>query len=50
MHAPTENHWSVVKRILCYLEGTTDLGLLNRHQSGKQLQAFTDALWQDSTP
>ena len=49
MHAPTENHWSAVKRILRYLKGTTDLGLLIRHQSGKQLQAFTDVVWQDST-
>nr|KAJ0224458.1 hypothetical protein LSAT_V11C100013840 [Lactuca sativa] len=47
MHAPTENHWSAVKRILRYLKGTTDLGLLIRHQSSSSLQAFTDAHWQD---
>ncbi|KAL7586705.1 hypothetical protein Lser_V15G41212 [Lactuca serriola] len=49
MHAPTENHWSAVKCILSYLKGTTDLGLFIRHQSGTQLQAFTDALWRVST-
>ncbi|KAI3799323.1 hypothetical protein L1987_34616 [Smallanthus sonchifolius] len=37
MHAPTENHWSAVKRILRYLQGTTDLGLLIRHTSGSNL-------------
>ena len=26
MHAPTDSHWAVVKRILCYLKGTTSYG------------------------
>ncbi|GJZ11085.1 gag/pol polyprotein [Tanacetum coccineum] len=38
MHALTENHWSAVKRILCYLYGTV-------RSSGSTLQAFTDVLW-----
>lgn len=42
MHAPTENHWSAVKRILCYLHGTVDHGMLIRQTSNTQLQAFTD--------
>lgn len=46
MHAPTENHWTAVKRILRYLKGTTDHGLLLRHASGSTLHAFTDAHWQ----
>ncbi|GKA92921.1 retrovirus-related pol polyprotein from transposon TNT 1-94 [Tanacetum coccineum] len=45
MHAPTENHWSVVKRILRYLHGTIEHGMLIRHSSGSTLQAFTDVLW-----
>ncbi|KAJ0781359.1 putative RNA-directed DNA polymerase [Helianthus annuus] len=48
MHAPTENHWSAVKRILRYLKGTSDLGLLIRHNSSSLLHAFTDAHWQDT--
>ncbi|KAM0012969.1 putative RNA-directed DNA polymerase [Helianthus debilis subsp. tardiflorus] len=48
MHAPTENHWSAVKRILRYLKGTSDLGLLIRHNSDSFLHAFTDAHWQDT--
>ncbi|GJY42604.1 putative RNA-directed DNA polymerase [Tanacetum coccineum] len=35
MHAPTENHWSAVKRILRYLHGNPDTSL----------EAFSDADW-----
>ncbi|GJT27423.1 retrovirus-related pol polyprotein from transposon TNT 1-94 [Tanacetum coccineum] len=45
MHAPTENHWSAVKRILRYLHGTVDHGMLIRRSSGSTLQAFTHMLW-----
>ncbi|GJY65956.1 putative RNA-directed DNA polymerase [Tanacetum coccineum] len=45
MHAPTENHWSVVKRILRYLHGTVEHGMLIRRSSGSTLQAFTYVLW-----
>ncbi|KAJ0526175.1 putative RNA-directed DNA polymerase [Helianthus annuus] len=45
MHAPTENHWAAVKRILRYLKGTVNYGLLFRHNTGYQLQAFSDAKW-----
>ncbi|KAJ0727195.1 putative RNA-directed DNA polymerase [Helianthus annuus] len=48
MHAPTENHWTAVKRILRYLKGTTDLGLRIRHDSGSILHAFTDVHWTNS--
>ncbi|GJW38876.1 putative reverse transcriptase domain-containing protein [Tanacetum coccineum] len=44
MHALTENHWSVVKRILRYLHGSVKHGMLIR-RSGSTLQAFTDVLW-----
>ncbi|GKD57455.1 gag/pol polyprotein, partial [Tanacetum coccineum] len=45
MHASTENHWSAVKRILCYLHGTVEHGMLIRRSSGSTLQAFTNVLW-----
>ncbi|GJT60279.1 retrotransposon protein, putative, ty1-copia subclass, partial [Tanacetum coccineum] len=45
MHAPTENHWSTVKRILRYLHGTVEHGMLIHRSSGSALQAFTDVLW-----
>ncbi|KAJ9543887.1 LOW QUALITY PROTEIN: hypothetical protein OSB04_023594 [Centaurea solstitialis] len=45
MHAPTENHWAGVKRILRYLKETIDLGLWIRHNTGYQLQAFSDSHW-----
>ncbi|KAJ9538392.1 hypothetical protein OSB04_031125 [Centaurea solstitialis] len=45
MHAPTENHWTGAKRILRYLKGTIDLGLWIRHNTGYQLQAFSDSHW-----
>ncbi|KAJ0683370.1 putative RNA-directed DNA polymerase [Helianthus annuus] len=48
MHAPTENHWAGVKRILCYLKGTVNLGLLFRHNTGSRLQAFSDSHWATS--
>ncbi|GJT67885.1 hypothetical protein Tco_0515005, partial [Tanacetum coccineum] len=48
MHAPTENHWFAAKRILCYLHGTVDHGMLIRRSSGSTLQAFTNVLWKGS--
>ncbi|GKC78699.1 retrovirus-related pol polyprotein from transposon TNT 1-94 [Tanacetum coccineum] len=45
MHAPTENHWSAVKRILHYFHGTVEHGMLIRRSSGSTLQDFTDVLW-----
>ncbi|GKE73236.1 gag/pol polyprotein, partial [Tanacetum coccineum] len=45
MHAPTENHSSAVKRILRYLHGTVEHGMLIRRSSGSTLQAFSDVLW-----
>ncbi|KAK1414359.1 hypothetical protein QVD17_30103 [Tagetes erecta] len=45
MHAPTDNHWSAVKRILRYLLGTARHELLLKHASGSTLHAFTDSHW-----
>ncbi|KAJ0745776.1 putative RNA-directed DNA polymerase [Helianthus annuus] len=43
MHSPTTNHWSAVKRILRYLQGTSGYGLLIQRNSGSLLHAYTDA-------
>lgn len=43
MHSPTEDHWSAVKRILRYLQGTVDYGLLLKQNSSSTLHAYTDA-------
>jgi len=44
MHAPREPHLSAVKRILRYLRGTLDHGLL-RPSSPSKLVVYTDADW-----
>ena len=43
MHSPTTNHWSAVKRILRYLHGTTNHGLLISQSSSSVLHAYTVA-------
>lgn len=43
MHSLTENHWSVVKWILRYLQGTSHYGLVIQHKSSSILYAYTDA-------
>ncbi|KAJ0500301.1 putative RNA-directed DNA polymerase [Helianthus annuus] len=45
MHSPTEHQWSAVKRILRYIQGTVNYGLLIRHDSSSTLHAFTDTSW-----
>ena len=42
MHSPTTNHWYVVKRILRYLQGTTNHGLLISRCSSSVLHAYID--------
>ncbi|KAM2975746.1 hypothetical protein FF1_001874 [Malus domestica] len=42
MHSPTTVHWAAVKRILCYLKGTHDHGLLYR-PSSLSITAYADA-------
>ncbi|KAL9427000.1 hypothetical protein AB3S75_033727 [Citrus x aurantiifolia] len=44
MHQPTDEHWVLVKRILRYLCGTLDKGLLLYHESPLSLHGFSDAL------
>ncbi|KAK2991702.1 hypothetical protein RJ640_019494 [Escallonia rubra] len=45
MHSPTETHWTYVKRILRYLCGTIDYGLMFNRSRFWDVQAFTDADW-----
>ena len=45
MHQPTITHWSAVKRVLRYLKGTSDHGILIRKTSPSTLHAYADADW-----
>jgi len=48
MHAPTEDHWFAVKRILRYLQATATYGLHITRDSSLSLHGFTDADWAGS--
>jgi hypothetical protein len=43
MHDPWEPHLTAMKRIMRYLQGTPDYGLLLRHSSSSDLVIYTDA-------
>jgi hypothetical protein len=45
MHDPREPHLTVMKRIMWYLQGMTDYGLLLRRSSSSDLVVYTDADW-----
>jgi hypothetical protein len=45
MHDPRESHLTAMKRILCYLRGTPDYGLLLRRSRSTDLTVYTDADW-----
>ena len=42
---PTKEHWTAVKRILRYLKGTSNLGLLYRSTTSSELVGYSDADW-----
>lgn len=42
---PTSEHWSAVKRILRYVKGTTDYGLLYSKKHDCKCVGYTDADW-----
>ena len=48
MHDPTYSYWAAVKRILCYLQGTTSHGLHITRSSSFALHGFTDVDWAGS--
>jgi hypothetical protein len=45
MHDPREPHLMTIKHILRYLYGTPTYGLLLRHSSSSNLDAYTDTDW-----
>lgn len=45
MHAPRDAHATLLKRILCYLKGTTDHGLHLCASTSPTLTAYRDADW-----
>jgi hypothetical protein len=45
MHDPREPHLTAMKRILRYLRGTLDFGLLLRRSSVTELRVYNDADW-----
>jgi hypothetical protein len=45
MHDPQEPHLTAMKRILRYLQGMSDYGLLLRHSSSSDLIVYTDVGW-----
>jgi hypothetical protein len=45
MHDPREPHLTVMKHIMCYLQGTPDYGLLLRRSSSSDLIIYMDADW-----
>ncbi|GKF51394.1 ribonuclease H-like domain-containing protein [Tanacetum coccineum] len=45
MHDPREPHLNAMKRVLCYLCGTTDLGLQLFQSTTSQLIAYFDVDW-----
>ena len=48
LHAPHDTHWSVVKRILCYVRLIVSYGLHLRPNPSGVLSAFSDADWAGS--
>nr|XP_020148786.1 uncharacterized mitochondrial protein AtMg00810-like [Aegilops tauschii subsp. strangulata] len=45
MHAPRDVHWAAVKRILRYICGTMDLGVMLYASTNTALTAYSDADW-----
>jgi len=45
LHAPTTVHWSAIKRILRYIQGSTSIGLTIRRSPSLVVSAFSDADW-----
>lgn len=47
--APKQKHWEAAKRILRYLKGTQDLGIVIKSASSFVLDCFSDADWAGDT-
>ncbi|XP_070675610.1 uncharacterized mitochondrial protein AtMg00810-like [Malus domestica] len=48
MHAPTIQHFQLVKRILRYLKGSLDKGILMSNHQSTEISAYNDADWAGS--
>lgn len=48
LHAPTTEHWTTVKCILRYIQGTLDFGLRIHRCSSMLVSAFSGADWAGS--
>ena len=42
---PPKDHWTAVKRILCYLNGSRQLGLLYRADASNVIVGYSDTDW-----
>ena len=45
MHRPISDHWGAVKRLLRYLSGTVDQGIMLHRHSNLALHAFSNTDW-----
>ncbi|XP_071700167.1 uncharacterized protein [Rutidosis leptorrhynchoides] len=45
MHAPSQHHWRALKRVLRYLKGTIQHGLILRRSNDSHLYMYSDADW-----
>ena len=45
MHDPRKSHLAALKRLLCYVRATVDLGLVLHCSSSAELVVYTDADW-----
>jgi hypothetical protein len=43
MERPTELHQQAVKRVLCYIKGTTELGIFYKRGEEEKLVAYSDS-------
>ncbi|XP_019161168.1 PREDICTED: uncharacterized protein LOC109157783 [Ipomoea nil] len=45
MHAPTKEHWGMVKRVLRYVKGTLSYGLRISPSASSDIHAYSDSDW-----